>query len=62
MAKAITKVFKERVYDMAPQVAPSEVLMTIAKQEFGLEQFEIPSAYQDTVVQDLSTRTKFLRG
>ncbi len=53
-AKAITKVFKERVYDMAPHAAPSEVLMTIAKEEFGLEQLDIPSSYRDTVVQDLS--------
>jgi len=53
-AKAITKVFKERVYDMAPHSAPSEVLMKIAKEEFGLEQLDIPSSYRDTVVQDLS--------
>ena len=53
-AKAITKVFKERVYDMAPHSAPSELLMTIAKEEFGLVQLDIPSSHLDTVVQDLS--------
>jgi len=56
VAKAVTKVFKERVYDMAPHVAPSEILMTIAKEEFGLEQLDIPSSHLDTVVQDLSER------
>ncbi len=54
VAKGITKVFKERVYAMSPHAAPSEVLMTIAKEEFGLEQLDIPSSYRDTVVQDLS--------
>jgi len=54
MAKSITKVFKERVYEMTPGTAPSQVLIEIAKEDFGLEQLDIPSTYQNKVVQDLS--------
>jgi len=53
-AKAITKVFKERVYELIPNVAPSQILAQIAEQEFGLGQLDIPSSHLDTVVQDLS--------
>ena len=53
-AKAIAKVFKQRLYELGRGAAPSQILMKIAEEEFGLQQLAIPSTYLDTVVQDLA--------
>ena len=54
-AKAITRVFKERVYNIGPDEAPSEVLIAIAEKEFGLQYLDIPEPYRDAVVQRLDS-------
>ena len=54
LAKAITKVFKERVYKIPADTAPSQILMEIAEQEFGLERLDTLPSYSDSVLQDLS--------
>ncbi len=41
-AKEIAAVFKERVYQLAPDVSPEEVLIDIAEREFGLARLQLP--------------------
>jgi homocitrate synthase len=43
-AKAITLVFKERVYGLALEESPEEMLIAIAENEFGLARLQLPGA------------------
>jgi homocitrate synthase len=43
-AKEIATVFKERVYKLAPDISPEQVLLDIAEKEFGLARLNLPSA------------------
>ncbi len=52
-AKAITAVFKERVYQLAPDVSPEQVLIAIAEKEFGLARLELPETARVQIVQRL---------
>ena len=58
-AREITKVFKERVYDMCSAESPAQVLIDIAEQEFRLSRIEIPEPYRDVVVQRLDGQPEF---
>lgn len=55
-AKEITRVFKDRVYDVAPRESPAQILMDIAEKEFKLSRLEIPEPYRDVVVQRLDAQ------
>lgn len=55
-AKEISRVFKERVYEIGPDESPAEVLIGIAEKEFGLSRLEIPEPYRSSVVQRLDVR------
>jgi homocitrate synthase len=57
-AKEISRIFKERVYDIGPDESPGQVLMEIAEQEFGLSRLEIPEPYRSSVVQRLDVRVE----
>jgi homocitrate synthase len=41
-AKEIATVFKERVYKLAPDISPEQVLIDIAEKEFGLARLNLP--------------------
>jgi isopropylmalate/homocitrate/citramalate synthase len=43
-ARAITAVFKSRVYQLAPGQSPEQVLVSIAETEFGLARLHLPAA------------------
>jgi len=43
-AKEIAIVFKERVYQLAPDISPEQVLIDIAEKEFGLARLELSKA------------------
>jgi homocitrate synthase len=58
-AKEITKVFKERVYDMCSAESPAQILIDIAEREFKLSRIEIPEPYRDVVIQRLDGRPEF---
>jgi homocitrate synthase len=58
-AKEITRVFKERVYDMCSAESPAQILIGIAEQEFKLSRIEIPEPYRDVVIQRLDGRPEF---
>jgi homocitrate synthase len=51
-ARQITDRFKEQVLTDALLDKPSELLLSIARDEFKLQQLEIPSCYQDGVMQN----------
>jgi homocitrate synthase len=53
-AREIAAVFKERVYQLAPDVSPEQVLIDIADKEFGLARLELPKA-MTPIVQRLDT-------
>lgn len=57
-AKEISRVFKERVYDIGPDESPAQVLIEIAEKEFGLSRLEIPEPYRSSVVQRLDVRVE----
>lgn len=52
-AKDIAQVFKERVYQLAPDVSPEQVLIALAEKEFGLARLELPETARAQIVQRL---------
>ncbi len=52
-AKEITKVFKERVYELVPEQSPEQVLVQIAEQEFRLTHLALPEAARGQLIQRL---------
>jgi homocitrate synthase len=58
-AREITRVFKERVYDMCSAESPAQILIDIAEREFKLSRIEIPEPYRDVVIQRLDGQPEF---
>jgi homocitrate synthase len=56
-AKDIAAAFKERVYQLAPDVSPEQVLINIAEKEFGLARLELPETARAQIVQRLDSPT-----
>ncbi len=54
-AKEIATVFKERVYQLAPDISPEQVLINIAEKEFGLARIELPETARVQIVQRLDS-------
>jgi homocitrate synthase len=52
-ARQIAQAFKARVYDIAPDESPAQILLGLAERQFGLTRLDIPAAYRDAVVQRL---------
>jgi homocitrate synthase len=50
-ARQIAAVFKERVYNLTEQDSPTQILVNIAEQEFGLSQTVAPAQFQGSIVQ-----------
>jgi homocitrate synthase len=55
-AREITKVFKDRIYDLVPENLPEQVLVQIAEKEFGLARLELPAAARGQIIQRLDSR------
>jgi homocitrate synthase len=55
-AREITRVFKERIYDLVPENLPEQVLVQIAEKEFGLARLELPEAARGQIIQRLDSR------
>lgn len=53
-AKDIAAVFKERVYGLAPDESPEQMLIAIAENDFGLARLQLPGA-ASPIVQRLDT-------
>jgi homocitrate synthase len=43
-AKEIAAVFKQRVYQLSPDISPEQVLIDIAEKEFGLAHLQLPKS------------------
>jgi hypothetical protein len=56
-ARQITSVFKERVYERAPDISPEQVLVEIAEQDFGLARLDLPHSARSQIVQRLDSST-----
>jgi len=52
-AREIAAVFKERVYNIGPNDSPTEILIDIAENEFGLNHLAIPERVKDNILQRL---------
>jgi homocitrate synthase len=50
-ARQIAAVFKERVYHMGPTDSPTEILIDIAENEFGLSHISVPERVRGNIVQ-----------
>lgn len=63
LAKNITAVFKERVYNLQPDESPEQLLIDIAEKDFGLARLELPPTARTQIVQrlDASERTLHVR-
>jgi len=57
-AKEIAKVFKERVYQLSPDISPEQVLINIAEKEFNLAKLELPETARVQIVQRLDSSTR----
>jgi homocitrate synthase len=53
-ARDVAAVFKERVYQLAPDISPEQVLIDIAEREFGLARLNLPQA-APSIVQRLDS-------
>ncbi|MDM8530924.1 hypothetical protein QUF63_07110 [Anaerolineales bacterium HSG25] len=50
-ARQITKLFKDRIYNLGPDDSPTQLLIEIAEDEFGLTRISIPNQFKDNIVQ-----------
>ena len=50
-ARQIAAVFKERVYNLGPQDSPSDILVGIAENEFGLSRIAVPKRVEGSILQ-----------
>jgi homocitrate synthase len=57
-AKEIAKVFKERVYQLSPDISPEQVLINIAEKEFNLAKLELPETARVQIVQRLDSSNR----
>ncbi|HZY41840.1 MAG TPA: pyruvate carboxyltransferase, partial [Anaerolineae bacterium] len=48
-AKEVATVFKQRVYELSPDISPEQVLIDIAEKEFGLARLNLPKVAQPIV-------------
>ena len=50
-AREVTGVFKERIYNLGPKASPTEILINIAENEFGLSRISVPERFKDNILQ-----------
>ena len=53
-AKAISAMFKNRIYEINPGASAADLLIQIARQEFGLRQIHVPEQFRQAVAQNLT--------
>lgn len=51
VARQIATVFKERVYNIGLHDSPTQILLEIAENEFGLSRISVPERFKDHIVQ-----------
>lgn len=50
-ARQIATAFKDRVYNIGPQDSPTQILMEIAENQFGLSHISVPERFKDNILQ-----------
>ncbi|MCL4299817.1 MAG: pyruvate carboxyltransferase [Anaerolineae bacterium] len=50
-ARHIATAFKERVYNIGPQDSPTQILIEIAENQFGLSHISVPERFKDNILQ-----------
>jgi homocitrate synthase len=50
-ARQIARIFKERAYNLGPQASPSDILIDIAENEFGLSHIAVPKRVEGHILQ-----------
>lgn len=50
-ARKIASIFKDRMYNLGPNDSPTEILIDIAENEFGLSHLALPERVKDNIVQ-----------
>jgi homocitrate synthase len=50
-ARQIATAFKERVYNIGPNDSPTEILVDIAENQFGLSHITVPERFKDNILQ-----------
>ena len=61
-AKEVAAVFKQRVYQLSPEISPEEVLIDIAEKEFGLARLNLPKVAPSIVQRLDSTEARPVNG
>lgn len=54
-SRQIAAVFKERVYNIGPHDSPTEILIDIAENQFGLSHLSIPGRFKDNILQRMDS-------
>jgi homocitrate synthase len=57
-ARQIAAVFKERVYNIGPEDSPTEILIDIAENEFGLSHLTVPERVKDNILQRMDEQSQ----
>jgi homocitrate synthase len=52
-AREIAAVFKERIYQLSPDISPEQVLTDIAEKDFGLAHLQLPETARRQIIQRL---------
>jgi homocitrate synthase len=50
-ARQIATAFKDRVYNIGPQDSPTQILIEIAENQFGLSHITVPERFKDNILQ-----------
>ncbi len=50
-ARQIAAVFKERVYNLGPTDSPTQILLEIAENQFGLSHIAVPERFKSSILQ-----------
>ncbi|GIK41894.1 MAG: homocitrate synthase [Chloroflexota bacterium] len=50
-ARQIATAFKDRVYNIGPQDSPTQILIEIAENQFGLSHISVPERFKDNILQ-----------
>lgn len=58
IARQIAGVFKERVYNIGPQDSPTEILIDIAENQFGLSHITVPERFKDNILQRMDAEAE----
>jgi homocitrate synthase len=57
-ARQIATAFKDRVYNIGPQDSPTQILIEIAENQFGLSHITVPERFKDNILQRMDAEAE----